>query len=271
MKYQQLSPPATLAGYVRYFWILTGDGHTDDIQTFAPLADGCPGIMYQAPAAGLLSGAGNSPLPALFLYGQTITPFFIHLQGHCAMTGVCFYPHALPAIFGFDAGHLTGTCTDMDSLTHAWGFRLSEQLQHACTPGAQLSLLGACLEEGLHRHSHHADAGTGFALSLMIRTQGDITLKHLHSELSISERSFERRFNRHVGVSPKMFTRICRFQAALLQLRNNHFRKLSDIAFDNGYADQSHFIRAFKEFTGHTPLSFREQLTEAAENFALRK
>jgi AraC-like DNA-binding protein len=51
-------------------------------------------------------------------------------------------------------------------------------------------------------------------------------------------------------------------------LRNNHYHKLSDIAFENEYADQSHFIRAFKEFAGFSPYRYRQQSNEVVENFA---
>jgi AraC-like DNA-binding protein len=42
---------------------------------------------------------------------------------------------------------------------------------------------------------------------------------------------------------------------------------LSDIAFENGYADQSHFIRAFQEFAGFTPNQYQKQLLEVVANF----
>jgi len=68
-------------------------------------------------------------------------------------------------------------------------------------------------------------------------------------------------------MSPKLLTRIIRFQAALKQLRNHSFSRLSDIAFEQEYADQSHFIRAFKEFAGDTPNRFYKSTLEMVENF----
>ncbi|MNY79127.1 DNA-binding transcriptional regulator ChbR [compost metagenome] len=64
-----------------------------------------------------------------------------------------------------------------------------------------------------------------------------------------------------------LFGRICRFQASLNQLRAQSYDKLSDIAFEQEYADQSHFIRNFKEFTGLTPFQFRKSIQETVENF----
>jgi AraC-like DNA-binding protein len=54
-----------------------------------------------------------------------------------------------------------------------------------------------------------------------------------------------------------LFARICRFQASLNQIRNNDYCRLSDIAYENEYADQSHLIRAFKEFAGISPNKYQ--------------
>jgi AraC-like DNA-binding protein len=51
------------------------------------------------------------------------------------------------------------------------------------------------------------------------------------------------------------------------QMRSNRYDKLSDLAYENDYADQAHFIRVFKEFTGFSPLEFKKQSNEAVENF----
>ena len=72
----------------------------------------------------------------------------------------------------------------------------------------------------------------------------------------MSERTFQRLFESNVGISPKMFSRICQFHSAFQQLDEGRFTKLSDIAYQNGYADQSHMIRTFKEFTNVSPKEY---------------
>lgn len=78
-------------------------------------------------------------------------------------------------------------------------------------------------------------------------------LSAILNKLDINERTFQRMFKKHVGVTANQYRRICQFQVSFDQLRSKEFTRLTDIAYDNGFADQSHFIRSFKEFTQTTP------------------
>jgi len=78
-------------------------------------------------------------------------------------------------------------------------------------------------------------------------------LSILQNKLELNERTFQRIFKKYVGVTPNQYRRICQFQVSFTQVRAKNFDKLSDVAYENGFADQSHFIRSFKEFTQITP------------------
>jgi len=83
-------------------------------------------------------------------------------------------------------------------------------------------------------------------------------LPALRRILNLSLRTFERRFEQYIGISPKLFSGISQFQAALKHLQSGKFDKLSDIAYTYGYSDQSHFIRHFSRFTGLSPLRWQK-------------
>jgi AraC-like DNA-binding protein len=92
-------------------------------------------------------------------------------------------------------------------------------------------------------------------LTIAQNASKDALLK-VQKELYITERTFQRMFEKNIGIAPSLYRRIWQFNNAFQQLNNRRFTKLSDIAFNNGYADQSHYIRAFKEFTGITPKDY---------------
>jgi AraC-like DNA-binding protein len=77
-------------------------------------------------------------------------------------------------------------------------------------------------------------------------------------EFGLSARRFIELFRREVGVSPKTFCRIVRFQGALQRIAVASSPNFVRLALDCGYYDQAHLIHDFKDFTGLTPTAFLE-------------
>ena len=82
----------------------------------------------------------------------------------------------------------------------------------------------------------------------------------LAAHCCLSLRQFERRFKQLMGVSPKVFARLLRFEAlrdALIEAwRQEAVLCLADLAYHSGYQDQAHLIHEFKTWTGYTPGAF---------------
>lgn len=271
MHYKKFAPPEELKQLVRYFWVLEDDNAHAAPKTFLAIADGCPGIIFHQPEKGKLLDYEQKPLPGVILYGQTVEPVKFHSTGPFSAMGVYFYPHALKTIFGVDANELTDTCIDLLLLPNKKKHRLADQLMNAMTPTGQVNAMADYLMKQLVLHSANTDQSTEFALTQLIQSKGSASLKEVQKTLQLSERTFERRFRQTVGISAKLFSKIRRFQEGLHQLRNNKYQKLSDIAYDNDYADQAHFIRTFKEFTGHSPNQYQKGVVEVVESFPILK
>jgi AraC-like DNA-binding protein len=267
MDYRIILPPENLKPFVRYFWVLENNNSVDAIETFSPLADGSPGIMFQPPDKGTFYTEDNKQLPGILLYGQTIQPAKMILTGKLSTIGICLQPQALQSVFGIDANELTGTCVDLGLVQHKKEKHLQEKLMGAATIEEQINLLSSSLINSVQHTGDKHDTMAKFAVTEIFRGKGEISFDALLKQLQLSERTLERRFKQSIGVSAKLFSRICRFQESLNQLRKNNYLKLSDIAYENGYSDQSHFIRTFKEFTGVSPFDYKKQLSEVAENF----
>lgn len=86
-----------------------------------------------------------------------------------------------------------------------------------------------------------------------------ISLKQFSSRNNINLRKLERAFNKYVGVSANTYNTLNRFHISTNQILRNSYQKLSDLAYDNGYFDQMHFIKDFKRFAGNTPKKFIQQ------------
>lgn len=267
MKYQQLPPPEYLKEYVSCFWTLEAPADSTAPPSFQTFADGCPGLIFQTVEQGSFY-QNDKLLPDFFLYGQATTHARIHATGKLSAVGIFLRPNALKAVFGLNAGILTDTCVDANTLVAPDGAKLSEKLVNTSSATGQIELISSWINMQAERNNSRKNDMMHYAVSVIARSKGNVVLKGLRIELQLSERSFERKFKEYIGISPKLFSRICRFQASLKQLRSNDFSKLSDIAFENEYADQSHFIRAFKEFAGFSPFQYKNQSPELIENLA---
>lgn len=98
------------------------------------------------------------------------------------------------------------------------------------------------------------------AVQKIILSNGSIKIADLAPMLNISLDAFEKRFRKIVGTSPKQFSSIVRLTALINKKNDNH--TLSEIAYEYGYFDQSHFIKDFKKFTGETPLNYFKIVNE---------
>lgn len=250
------APAPALRPYVKYIRVLrcSEAGHS-----FRFFADGCPGVIFHYSNQSMQVGETGDTVAPFFLYGQTVRPINLTTTGTSTLLIFYFYPHVLRGIFGFNAQEITDACVDLSLLPVAPGMRLSERLQETDSLQQHISLISMYLLQLIALQKKEADPVLQYAVAHLLQSKGDASLKSLHRELCLTERTFERRFSQYIGIPPRLFSKICRFQASLNQLKANRYEKLSDIAFENGYADQSHFIRTFKEFTGFSPLEFTKR------------
>lgn len=113
--------------------------------------------------------------------------------------------------------------------------------------------------EILESHIFEIDKSTKLikqSLYNIYATRGNITIMQLAEEVGYSTRYLRKQFEDHIGISPKLFSQIVRFQSSLnMLLRTTHFT-LNDIIYENGYYDQAHLIREFRNFGCTTPYRF---------------
>ena len=258
MNYQTFAPPESLKPFIKFFWAFSSDIDSPEM-TLRAFPDGCPGvIMVQSESA--VCDIQKKQLPGIYLHGQPVKASELTYSGEISVLGINFHPHALRSVFGIAANELTNTGIDLTSIHTKQSISLSEQLVNEETVEGRIKMLSNYL---LYQHQHNirqTDETVKYAIALIAQSKGNLSLKELRQKLQISERGLERRFSQAIGISPKLFTRIIRFQETLDQLRTNSYDKLSDIAYENEYFDQSYFIRVFKEFTGFSPLEFKKSM-----------
>ncbi|CAN5268198.1 helix-turn-helix domain-containing protein [soil metagenome] len=131
---------------------------------------------------------------------------------------------------------------------------LRERLLDAADWPTRFTIVERFLVDRLAR-SPAPPAALEWALARMHETAGNLEIRALTDELGCSRRYLISKFNDHVGVPPKVFARILRFQRACSLAESEQFG-WSEIAQQSGYYDHAHLIRDFQQFAGRTPASF---------------
>lgn len=270
MHYELFHIPGPLQHLIRSFWYVAEEDTISEGKIFRTFADGTPGLIVQCMPEKCSLDKSGKKLPLAFLYGQGTAYSELEVNKSLCMMGMYFQPYSVKAIFGFDSHLITDSCIDLDELSKPLGFILSERLLHAFSITQQQCIITEFLVMLLDKNKTKASDHTKFALATIAGDKG-ITIKELHQALNISERSLERKFVQDIGITPKLYLRINRFQNSLMQIRKQNFNNLSDIAFDNHYSDHSHFLRDFKEFAGLSPSQYLKQSNELIDNFSLLK
>ena len=166
--------------------------------------------------------------------------------------GAQLRPGAAQVLFGVDAGELSGQHTALEELWGAGAGSMRDQLASTRSVAERLDvfehLLAARLPTVRGLHPAVAQALQQF--------NGAASVSHVVRSAGISHRRFIALFSRSVGLTPKAYSRVLRFQDVLRRARIDGGRRLIDVAAASGYSDQSHFNREFREFAGVTPTEY---------------
>lgn len=249
MKSSNPIPSRKISEYVHGILVLE---HSQVTTPFVlPLyANGSPTLLFQT-AKGNIGGSANN----LTLFGQTVLPETLTVAENFTLIAYFFKPYSLPVLFGIAAQELTDNPIDLRLLSPVKAAELQEQLLNAVSTEKMLGLLDEYIFSVAAR-ARTSGQIIHYAAAHIAQTPSKGILLQVQNELCVTERTFQRMFEKDIGVSPNQYRRICQFNTAFQQLKKRKFRNLADIAFENGYADQSHYIRAFKEFTSITPKEY---------------
>jgi AraC-like DNA-binding protein len=156
------------------------------------------------------------------------------------------------ACLGVPAGELTKRSVALDELlAPARVAELSERLMAAPDDAARVALV----EQLLVELPFARDPVVTRALARLSDVHAAASVADIARELEMSERQLERRFVARVGLMPKRFARLARFERALALVRSGS--SLSWVAQCAGYADQPHMVREFRSFAGEPPSALR--------------
>jgi AraC-like DNA-binding protein len=172
-----------------------------------------------------------------------------------AAAGVSFRAGAAGAVLGASMEELVDRHVGLDELWGVRGVDLRHRLLSTAEPGELFRILEETLSARIHRplllHPAVAQALASRSAAPPAR------VADVQRASGYSSRHFIALFRAAVGLKPKHYFRIRRFNAAARRLAAQGAGDLCGLAAAAGYADQAHLTREFREFAGVTPTQYR--------------
>lgn len=271
MGYSTYIPQPPLSEFVAVLWLSEGDAPaharerllpTGTVEVVINLGDDEMRVYDWQDQTRFQSFQGT------LLCGPHSECFVIDTAQQGAIIGVAFKPGGAHPFFKTPAAELHNTHVSLDTLWGNAAGDLREQLLAACAPAARFRLLEqTLLAQAARPLTHHpavAVALAEFRGGSTPRPIGDVT-----EQVGLSRRHFIQLFRQEVGLTPKLFGRLQRFQTALRCLGSGQAVDWADLALGCGYFDQAHFIHDFQAFAGLSPTAYLSRRSEHLNHLPL--
>lgn len=252
---EPIQPVNILSKYIKNYFIVETDNSTDFLpeERVYPCGYATMVFHYGSPSKFRKKNSNNYIEPNLVICGQQTTYYDLSLSGKTGMILIVFKPHGVQPFFNFPITELLNQNLSLQDLASNDACELEDKLFNAPDNKQRIIhlenfLINKLITKNEFERVEHA-------IKLIEHSKGQMRAREIASEVCLGIKQFERTFSKYVGVNPKKFASIVRFQN-VIQSGSKDKGSLSQIAFDNGYYDQSHFIHDFKSLTDLTPKAF---------------
>jgi len=251
-------PCKQLAEYVKHFWIMDSENKSLS-ERVVPTGEIQILFHYKKPFRQLLPDGLTLAQPQTVVSGQTTSFKDVQTEPECGVIGVVLFPFAANTLLPVPMNEITDVILHPAEILP--GFRqLEDQLLECAGINRRMQLIEDFLLKRLNDshiklsqiNRYHIIRQS--VLRIMER-KGCLGVTNLLKEIQVPERQFQRLFRSHVGISPRHFIEITRFNHARALMDSS--LSLSRIALEAGYYDQPQFNRIFKRYAGYSPTQYR--------------
>lgn len=263
MALQVYNPALPLGRFVECLWLVEGERPEHPRERLLPT--GTAELVFHLREDKIKTyGRKNTKLAETFPGSLVCGPhsgfFVIDTESQDGVMGVHFRPGGSYPFFRLPSSELHNLHVGLDMLWGAKAGELRDRLLHAPTPEKKFKVLeGALIEAG--RGSLERHRAVGFALHEFQNKPESPTIARVADCVGLSARRFIDVFEKEVGLTPKLFCRVRRFQKVLRQIQGLAEIDWAEIALSCGYYDQAHFIHDFRSFSGINPSTYCKERT----------
>lgn len=259
MNYTETPPSKHLTKYVKCFWMLEQSNAEAQSAPEPVMPDGCIEVIFNlADRFRRYHADGTVELqPSMIVAEQMRQSSIIEPSVSVKLFGIRFHSAGAYPFFKFPLSELTDRIESLDLIWGSEAALLEERVAEASTPVKMVAAAETFLTE-LLAANRNFDPFVEEAARVIVSGEGLASIDAVTKHLGISGRRLERRFQQRFGISPKLFSRITRFQNLMAALQYGPKEGLLGTALSFGYYDQAHLIHEFKQFSGQSPVAYFE-------------
>ena len=257
MNYQTYQPSSDLESIISCYWTLEVPA-AKDVQKQRIVPDGTIEMAFILgdDIKRYTSEEEFIIQPRSMVLGQIIDPFYIEPTGTVNTFAIRFYPYGFANFVSVALKDLAKTETPIEMLFgEETAKKLEQDIIQARDAQQRIEIIETFLQNKLNEKTIVSNI-VSTTVDALLSTKGSASINDILEGNLSKRRQLERMFVKQVGISPKQLGKLIRLQSALKMLLNQEDESLTNIAYNNEYYDQAHFIKDFKEFTGVSPKEF---------------
>ena len=257
-------PQLPLSQFVENFWLV--EGFSADYTREKILPDGAIELIIDLDTEPKSifddeSSQRSRTVRKAWISGERTGYIVIGAHRNQSMVGIRFRPGGAYPFFRFPISELSESVTELELIWGGLVDDIREQLQGIQSHDQKLAALEIFLLARAQR-SLEANRLISFAVNQLQNSPQFLAIKDLAQTIGITQKHLISQFDRVVGLRPKAFARVCKFQKVVNMIETQSEIEWSSIAYDCGYYDQAHFIKEFQTFSGLTPTAYVSQRGE---------
>lgn len=263
-RYQVKNP--LLKTLVKYFWVLDSEKELVINHNLLPVSNIDLILNFSSPIHYVFENDNDieSVPQNIHFSGIRDCCYKIQQRGKISVIGISFNSVGMYPFLKLPLSEFKNKIIDMDVLDNRFSDILQEKVSKTRSITEKITVLEEILVQFID-----TDLLPPQDIVRLVKKISDganyFTIDHLCAEYGIHKRTLERNFVKYVGISPKTFFRLDRFQKISKQILQGEYGNLSHLAHEFNYYDQNHFIKDCKLFLGCSPSQFANKKTTVKE------
>lgn len=243
MVYEEYAPPDSLRRTVAAFWRFELDASDPDSLEHTVPPDG---------TIGLAVALSSTSVQKIAIVGPRISALRVPVHRDARYVGVRFRPGAAGPLFGRTGASLRDRVELLHDVAADKATAMAAPLEGRADPGRVIERLAA-LVLSWQDAAPPGDAAVARMVDGIMQARGGVRVQSLAAAAGVGYRQALRRFQEHVGLSPKELARLVRVRWACLHALERTEPSWTTVSADTGFADHSHLAREFSEVFGWPP------------------